>query len=258
MNATGNLLGSTFRRAIADVTNLLYPARCVCCEEMGMEEEPAFCRQCWEELSALAAEPACPRCAAPLAEGAACARCGGKGIYPFDKIAALGPFRDPLRKIVHQLKFHHRWPLAEILAERMLREDRLGRLLDETDVLVPVPLHWRRQIARGYNQSESLARGLAKHDRKIPVARPIVRLKATAAQTTVPSIAERAANMRGAFGLIDGKSIAGKRVTLVDDVMTTSATLHAAARELMAVKPANINAIVLAVADPRRRDFQMV
>ena len=74
----------------------------------------------------------------------------------------------------------------------------------------------------------------------------------------VRSVADRDANLRHAFGLVDSKSIAGKRVTLVDDVITTASTLKAAARTMEEAGPAAISALVLAVADPRRRDFQVV
>jgi ComF family protein len=209
-------------------------------------------------LLALASEPACEACAAPLPAGGACARCGGDGFHPFGKIVALAPFRDPLRTVVHEMKFHHRWPVAEILADRMLAQQRVRNLLDETDLLVPIPLHWSRQIQRGYNQSDTLARRLARHRRQLRVLRPIVRLKNTPAQTTVHSRADRDTNLRFAFGLVNAKPIQGARVTLVDDVMTTGSTLKAAARVISDGSPCEINAIVLSVADPRRTDFQII
>jgi predicted amidophosphoribosyltransferase len=74
----------------------------------------------------------------------------------------------------------------------------------------------------------------------------------------VRSVADRDANLRHAFGMVDRKSVAGKRVTLVDDVITTASTLKAAARAMDEAGPAAMSALVLAVADPRRRDFQVV
>ena len=216
---------------------------------------PRFAR-CRSQLAELAAAAACDRCAAPLPGGSACSRCGGEGIYPFDRIVALGPFRDPLRKLIHKLKYRYHWPIAEILADRMLAQQRLGRLLDETDVLVPIPLHWSRQTSRGYNQADCLARRLARHRPRLRIAYPIVRLKNTAAQTTVRSIADRAANLRFAFGLVDPKSIHNQRIALVDDVVTTASTLKAAAQAMKEAVPAEINAVVLAVADAKRRDFR--
>jgi len=241
-----------------DLTNFIYPPFCVCCRAVKVENGAAFCADCESELSALADGTACQRCASPIPAGSACPFCGGAGIHPFGRIAAFAPFREPLRKMIHEVKFHHRWPLAETLANRMLAQERVRELLDETEVLIPVPLHWSRQISRGYNQADSLARGLARHRRELVVAHAIVRLKNTSAQTTVRSTADRADNLRFAFGLIDPAPITGKRIALVDDVMTTGATLKAAARALAEASPAGINAIVLAVADPRRRDFQGV
>jgi ComF family protein len=243
-------------RVLSDVASLVYPQRCVSCGESAEAESPAFCEGCDANLGVLCEEPACPRCAVPMAAGAACAQCGGKGIYPFGTIVALSPFRDPVRSLVHQMKFHHRWPVAEILADRAVSIPRIRRVLEETDVLVPVPLHWARQISRGYNQADALARRLRVHGRNIALRHPLARVRNTAAQTTIHSIVDRVANLRNAFELVDGKGLKGKRVTLVDDVMTTASTLKAAARALKGAECGELKAIVIAVADPRRRDFQ--
>jgi ComF family protein len=243
-------------RLFQDVANFIYPPCCVSCR--SATDDSAFCCECGEELSALAAAPSCERCAAPVPEGSACPRCAGAGIRPFGRIVAMGAFRDPLRQTIHGMKYHYRWPVAEILADQMLVQDRVRKLLDKTDVLVPIPLHWSRQILRGYNQADCLARRLARHRDSLRVVYPIVRLKNTASQTMVRSVADRDANLRHAFGLVDPKSVAGKRVTLVDDVITTASTLKAAARAMDEAGPATMSALVLAVADPRRRDFQVI
>ena len=243
-----------------DLGNLIYPPVCLSCHALGVEPDSPFCRECSTAFTSLSSHPACPKCGVPIPDGSACPHCNGDGIYPLERIVALGAFREPLRKLVHEMKYRHRWPVAEILAERMLAEPRIRRVLDEADVLVPIPLHWQRQIVRGYNQADALARRLARlagNRRSLKVARPIVRLKNTSAQTTVRSVADRVANVRFAFGLIDPKSVRDKRVVLVDDVRTTGSTLKAAARTLVEAEPAGIDAVVVAVADPGRRDFEM-
>jgi ComF family protein len=245
------------KNAISDVVHFIYPPHCIVCGQPGQESEPAFCASCEAELNVISAEPACDVCAAPLPAGSSCPYCSGEGIFPFEKIVALGPFRKSLRKLIHQMKYHHRWPIAEILAERLCREKRVVDLLDQTDVLVPVSLFWSRQIGRGYNQADALAARLSQI-RKIPLVHPIIRVKNTSPQTLRPTRAERIENLRDAFGLIDAKSIAHKRVTLVDDVLTTAATLKSAASAMKPAKPESICAIVIATADPRRRDFQTV
>ena len=240
-----------------DLANFIYPPTCAACRS-PIDQHTVFCSTCGESLAALASQPACPRCASPVSDGSACPFCTGDGIYPLESIIALGSFRDPLRKIVHEMKYHHRWPLAETLADRMLAESRVRELLDEIDVLVPIPLHWSRQILRGYNQADALARRLARHGRGLKVAYPLARLKNTHPQTTVRSLADRTENLRNAFGLVSPKSVANKRIALVDDVKTTGSTLKAAARALQEADPVCVHAIVLAAADPRRRDFETV
>ena len=99
------------------------------------------------------------RCAMPLAEfGAPCAYCLGKGLYPFDRILRLGIYQDPLKHVIHQMKYRQRWALAEFLADRLLEQEPVKGLLSQTDCLVPVPLFAMRQIARGYNQADVIAR----------------------------------------------------------------------------------------------------
>jgi ComF family protein len=115
----------------------------------------------------------------------------------------------------------------------------------QPEVIVPVPLHWQRRWSRGFNQSEELARALAR-ELKIP-CRPAAlrRTRATPLQTT-STIAQRRANVRGAFAARDVKDIAGKTVVLVDDVMTSGATASEAARALRTLKPVRIIVAVLA------------
>jgi ComF family protein len=240
---------------VRDVADLVYPPRCICCNTTA--DRGALCGDCVAGMAALEAIAACPRCAAPLGEGSDCPYCGGSGIHPFQTIAALGPFRDPLRRLIHRMKYRHGWPIAEVLADRLVHHPRARTVLEQTDCLVAVPLHGARQIGRGYNQAESLAGQLARRC-GIQLARPLVRLKNTLSQTAVGSRRQRADNLRHAFGLIRPRAIRERRITLVDDVMTTAATLKSAASALKDAQPRSISALVLAVADERRRDYQAV
>ena len=214
-----------------------------------------LCESCMGKLDQLADAPSCWRCAMPLAErGAPCPYCRGAGVPRYDMIVALGRFDEPLKDLIHQMKYQRQWPIAEHLADRLARTDRAARLLSSADRVVPVPLHRFRHISRGYNQAEVIARRLA-GDR---VIRPVVRTHNTPTQTQLHSTAKRFENLRGAFRLTRPKSVAGQRVVVVDDVMTSGATLQSLARTLAAGKPRSLDAIVLAIADPKGRKFEAI
>jgi ComF family protein len=181
----------------------------------------------------------------------------GKGLSPYDRIARLGLFRDPLRHLIHQFKYHGRWPLAEQLVDRMGGRDDVKSVLADAERIVAVPLHRVRQLARGFNQAEVVARRLRRGCRA-RIVHPAVRLRHTATQTHQHSHAQRLENLRDAFGLIDPACIRGRRVVVVDDVTTTGATLKSLARCLREAQPASLCAVVLAVADARGRDFQVI
>jgi ComF family protein len=201
--------------------------------------------------------PMCARCAMPLAYAEApCPHCQGEGPKLFDRIVALGTYEDPLRAMILAVKYHKAWPLAEYLAERLAAQKRVKELLERAEVIVPVPLHPWRRWSRGFNQTEVIAGKLAR--RGVAVRHPLVRLKATETQTHFHSRASREANLENAFGLDRARFVRGRHVVLVDDVMTTGATMRAAARELRKAEPAEISGVVVAIADPRGRQFQRI
>jgi ComF family protein len=242
---------------LSDLMDFCYPGRCASCE--AATDGPAvLCAACDEALRELEAAPACSWCGKPIAEvGAPCPYCLGEGMAHFDRIVRLGVFTDPLKHLIHRMKYHKQWGLAETLADRLLGQERTKGLLTETEVIVPVPLHRLRQITRGYNQAEVIAKRLASSC-KLKLARPVVRLRHTESQANLTSVETREDNLRDAFGLVNPRSVKGKHVVVVDDVMTTGATLRAVARALRAAKPASLSALVLAIADPKGRDFQSV
>jgi ComF family protein len=242
---------------VRDVVDFIYPGRCAACGDDSPGGE-LLCHGCDSGLDNLAVEAACERCALPVvSKGAPCPWCRGRGLYPFEKIVRLGKFAEPLRELIHSMKYHHRWTLAESLADRMLCEERVKQLINDADVLVPVPLHWSRQIGRGYNQADVLAGVLAGRC-GLPVARPMKRIRRTPSQTGIHSRTVREENVRGAFALTNGDIIRDKRVVVVDDVMTTGATLQTVGRLLKSARPHKLSALVVAVADPKGQDFQII
>lgn len=258
MNAWGNhRMGTAIgfvTRAARDLLDLCYPRTCAVCEQPS--EHLHFCTTCDQALTKLQEQPFCDRCAAPLATtGAPCPFCSGKGFRRIDRVARLGNYEDPLRSLIHNMKYGGRWPIAEVVAERLLEVETAKALLQETQLLVPVPLHRLRQIARGYNQADVVARQLQQLC-GIRVAHPATRVLNTHTQTHLHSRAQREDNLKHAFALLDSAAVRGKDVTIVDDVLTTGATVTSLARAIAKGKPASINVLVLAVADPKGRGFE--
>jgi ComF family protein len=151
------------------------------------------------------------------------------------------------RSAIHALKYRGQRRLAAPLAYR-LAEAAL-RAGAQVDVIIPMPLHVARRRERGYNQAALLARPLARALGAPVNERALVRIRATQPQTRLNHV-DRRANVAGAFALANSaaRTLAGRRIALVDDVTTTGATLEAAAEALLAARPAAIYA--LAVARP--------
>jgi ComF family protein len=209
------------------------------------------CERCLEEPVPLDAEYFCISCRTPFvnpfpldAEGR-CALCRS-GLRAFDAAYSFGSYGGALRQLIHLLKYDRMRPLAGPLSAFLLRS--LPR--DEAfDLIVPVPLHWRRQWKRGFNQSELLARGLSRST-GIPVSRALRRVKAGAAQAGLSNSARRR-NVSQAFRCGAGEALRGKRVLLLDDVMTTGSTATACARALKGAGVARVALLTLARADRR-------
>ena len=240
------------------VLNFCYPGVCTCCGG-DAPGGAVLCRECDAHLLDQSRAHACERCAMPVAyEAAPCPYCHGDGAAWFEKVVRLGVFEDPLKHLIHQMKYHRRWPLGELLADRLVDTERAKGLLTGTEVLVPVPLHIRRHLTRGYNQADVITRRIGWRC-EIPVVHAVRRTRNTESQTNVHSQANRSANVRGAFELRRAaKALRGKHVVVVDDVMTTAATLASVARVLQRARPASLCAIVLAIADPRHRGFEAI
>ena len=219
----------------AGLLDLLLPVSCVSCERpLDPGEAGVACGRCWARLRPLP-QPHCVRCGHPRLAIGACRWCD-----------LLPPFVRAVRSVcwagagtgsalVHALKYDGWTAVADGMAERMARLAWPPDVVRERTALVPVPLAAVRRRERGFNQSELLGAALARHW-KIPMwSDVLVRTRATASQTRLTPV-ERASNVSGAFRVADGSSggLHGAHLLLVDDVVTTGATLNACAQALFA------------------------
>jgi len=238
--------------------DLLFPAVCPVCR--ARSDDPAhrpFCRGCWAALPLLSG-PACRVCGrrfVGLPAGFACDACR-RTPPPFDFARAVAAYQDGMREAIHALKYAGRRavapPLAGLLADagpRLVATS--GEAIDAVvDAIVPVPLHPARLAERGFNQAELLAAPCAQRWARPLLTRALVRTRATRPQTDLDA-AGRRQNVAGAFAVARPAEVAGRRLLLVDDVLTTGATAWAAARALRHSGAAAVGVLVLArVTDP--------
>jgi ComF family protein len=218
------------RAAFDALLALLYAAPCIGCgQSLATPSSGPVCAGCWKAIHPLP-PPLCRRCGDPLqtwrarTESAVCARCR-RMPSSLDLARAVGHYDGALRAILQAFKYDGRRSLARPLAALM--RERSDGVLTSADVIVPVPLHWRRRGRRGFNQAADLATHLG-----LPVVHALRRHRATATQTRLPA-AQRHRNVRGAFSpRRAGRDLSGRIVVLVDDVSTTGATLAACAELL--------------------------
>jgi len=233
------------RLVVEPLLAAVFPSRCPACA--GLVERPLagpLCDRCWRGLPRH--HGASCRCGVPLPgpRAAACGRCR-RGLTPFDAGASLGPYDGALRSLIHELKYRGRLRVADRLAEVLLTQPNVLALLTPDAVLVPVPLHPRRRRERGFNQAERLARQLAARTGHRVVETALVRRRDTPSQAGL-SATNRRRNVMGAFVVRRRGRIAGRPVVLVDDVMTTGATVRACAEALRAAGAIQVRVLTLA------------
>jgi ComF family protein len=220
-----------------DASRLLWPARCLLCGEAG-EDACDLCRACaatlpWNRI-------ACGRCALPLPAPGTCGRCLRRP-PPLAAVQAACRYGFPLDRLLPRFKFHQDLAAGRLLAQLMAEA---CAPLPRPDALIPIPLHRTRLRQRGYDQALELARPLARA-LSLPVRDDtLLRVRATLPQSELDAIARRR-NLRDAFGVRSG-GVLPKHVVLVDDVMTTGATLHAAAKALLRAGVQRVDAWVCA------------
>ncbi len=261
MRASGALLSGLkgrLARAPEKFLDLLLPPHCLTCDA-EVERQGSFCATCFSGLNLISA-PFCARCGVPFthegeaergADGAlSCTPCLTRA-PGFAVARAALRYDEGAKRLILPFKHADRTEMAAPLARLMARAG--GDLLQAADILVPVPVHWRRLIARRYDQAALLAQRLGRLSGRRVVPDVLRRTRAT-----VPlgdkGAAERAALVADAFSVARPARVAGQRVLLVDDVMTSGATAEACARALLAAGAARVEVLAAArVPDPRLR-----
>jgi predicted amidophosphoribosyltransferase len=222
----------------------IYPPRCLACEA-ATERAHGLCPACWRDTHFIAA-PVCRRCGVPLIGAGAADACEGCTRHPpaWDRGAAALVYAGAGRRMVLGLKHGDRLDLVKPLAGWMAAAGR--GLLADAEIVAPVPLHWTRLVRRRYNQSAELGRALARTAERRFVPDLLTRRRATAPQDGGREA--RTANQAGAFALTrrHAGAVAGRRVLLVDDVLTSGATLSGCAEVLKAGGAAGVDVLALA------------
>lgn len=181
----------------------------------------------------------------PLDEQDLCTVCR-ESLVNFDTAYSFGSYEGPLRKLIHLFKYAKVESLAEPLSRFVIRALPLDQNFDS---VLAMPMHWRKQWERGFNQAELLARPVAKRY-GLKLSHNLRRERYTRAQAGLSEL-ERQENLKGSFCVKRPEQVQGKRLLLIDDVFTTGATLRAAAAALKAAGAARVSALTLARVDRR-------
>ncbi len=224
----------------------LLPPRCVVCYA-AVEQPGALCGSCWEQIDFLA-PPLCATCGFPFAfdvgPGTLCGACA-RETPVFDRARAVLTYNQASRALLLRFKHGDRTEGAPAFARWMLRAG--AELIEEADLVVPVPLHRLRLFRRRYNQSALLAQAIARAAELTFAPDLLVRKRNTPPQGRL-SPAARRSNVAGAFAIRPGgdAALGGRRVLLIDDVFTSGATVEACSSLLKRNGAATVQVLVLA------------
>lgn len=171
------------------------------------------------------------------------------GVIPVERAAALFFYEagSASANILYELKYQGAEEVGRVMGRMMARELLPAAFFEDIDLLVPVPLSKKRQRQRGYNQSMLLAQGISEVT-GLEISRQVVRRTVFLQSQTKMDFWERRKNVEGVFQLLDGEQLAGKHVLLIDDVVTTGATMTACARELLKTEGVKISILSLGFA----------
>lgn len=221
--------------------DLFFPADCKTCKELLKWNENYICKGCFDKIEPLK-PPLCVKCGRHIDGGIICFSCKSRRIY-FEKARSYGEFSDVLKEAIHLLKYEKKLILADKLANLM---DGVVDLFEkEFHYFLPVPIHKSKQRKRGFNQTELFCDFLSKN-RGIPILSGLIKETDTSQQVDLDRSA-RMQNVKGSFRWKgDKRQIEGKRLLLIDDVMTTGSTVNECSQILMAEGAESVYILTLA------------
>ncbi|MCK4353584.1 ComF family protein [candidate division WOR-3 bacterium] len=222
-----------------DIFNFVLPSYCSICRKALEKGEKVVCDECFNNIPIIV-PPFCERCGKPTENEAVCNECIE---YPHEvaRTRALGEYKEPLSSLILLIKsMRPKISITKrlgILMSRILKEDEI---LSQADALVPVPLYPVRKRERGFNQSEILSHEISNYIGIPELTQVLLQIKPTKPQKSFTSEElepqekrkKRVKNVKDAFKVKKTNEIKGKKIILIDDVMTTGATLDECAREL--------------------------
>lgn len=240
-------VASLFARGLGSLADALIPPLCLSCHEpLGVHH--ALCPRCWPGIDFIR-DPLCDRLGIPMpfdTGGVMISAAAAARPPKYARARAVARFDGLMRDLVHDLKFRDRHNARSLFGRWLVDAGR--DLLRDADAVVPVPLARLRLLARKYNQAALLSGEICRQTGLMHAPLALVRTRRTGPQVGL-SRRERRANVQGAFAVPAGwrGSIAGRRIVLVDDVITTGATVNAAAAALLKAGAARVDVLALAM-----------
>lgn len=222
----------SLRSLIDTASYRLLPGACLLCG-LSAGKNIDLCSICQQNLPLL--DTHCDICALPLKHPATCGHCLDKP-PSFARVQTPFLYQHPIDKLLQNFKFNGRLAAGKVLSQLLADHLKIQLKTDNhtrPDLIVPIPLHWKKHLSRGFNQSEVIAKELSLQLKIAQNSNLLKRIVNTTEQHTLPR-KERLANPRRAFVLAaSNKTLTGRRIALVDDVLTTGSTAEAASRTLI-------------------------
>lgn len=247
--------GAALARFAADLLDAVFPPVCLSCRE-PISDPDAVCTACWSKINFIR-QPLCDRLGIPLrydtrsqaGDASPLLSAAATADPPnWDRARAVATYGEVMRRMVHALKYHDRHDARRLFGRWLTTAG--SDLLPGTDVIIPMPLHGIRLLARKFNQSALIAAEVSRLSGITMAPGALLRIKSTPSQVGL-SPSERQRNVAGAFKVaaLQKHRISGKRVLLIDDVITTGATCRAATSALRRAGAVRVDVLALALAN---------